>query len=181
MKLIIFLVVFSIDVFAFKQSHYSIKAELKTESHTIEGEETVTFRNNFSYPINEILFSLPANLGREKNPYLSDILNDIGYENGFEPRYTIVTGVTSSGKPLRYNYRRGLDFFQTYSVDRGFLKVKLPARLDPGKSIKVVLKFKTGFPEARGDKAHFQGMYVWRSGWFPVEVQIKNDRWHKGF
>jgi len=181
MKTVLLVFLFSINIFSAGYSHYFINAGLDVEKHVIEGEESINFINKFSHPIKEIYFVLSPNLQKKKNPYVSQLVNDMGYENGFEPGYIEIEEVTGRGHALKYSYEKGLDYIQTYSTDEALLRVKLFGKLAPGKTINLRIKFKTYFPEKKGDEAHFQGMYLWRYGWFPVELQIKNNKWHSGY
>lgn len=180
---IVFLVLAYLLTVAFAEvSNYKVYAQLSPKEKIISGKVEVNYVNNTGKEISEIYFYLPANLLKEKNPYLHPILVDSGYVRGFDPGFTNISRVTDlSGKDINYTLEDGKIFLQNYSLKDNYLKVILPKRLNPGESFGLVIYFSTKFPEAyTGDMAFCKNAFVWRAGWFPYEIPFVNNEWDKG-
>ena len=162
-------------------SHYKLEVELVDFERIIQGTATVDYINRSSNPLEEVYFRLPANLGRKPNPKMAKLWNDSGYLRGFEPSWTEIARVTDGlGSELGFAYEDALPIFQTYSLERGFVKVTLPRVLMPGERTTLVLHFRTKVPARLGDEGYSDGVYVWRFGWYPLEREITDGNWDQG-
>lgn len=180
---------------------YQIKATLDDTRHTLSGTEVVTYTNRGEEPLNELYFLLAANAEREPNPYIYRLWNDVGYPNGFDSGWTRVTRVALLPKPLSdsepldvamakmgsvvgaetsFTLEPAGRSLAKYSRADGLLRVPLPEPLTAGESVRLVIDFETRFPERRSEPAVFDGLYVWRFGWFPTERAREQDRWDDG-
>jgi hypothetical protein len=156
-----------------KYTQYLIDAKLDTIRHTISGIEKVEYFNRAAIPLKEVYFVLRANLGREKNPHIDDINNDIGYPDGFDPTWTEVSSVKdSSGSLLPFTYEKAPPIYKTYSLDKGLLRVDLPRSLSPGESVILDIEFETKLAHSKlGDNFYDRDTYN------PIERAIVGDKW----
>jgi len=179
---IIFFIIFLIIPTFAKTSNYRIFAQLDPKNLTISGYVEVEYFNNTSQELSEIYFYLPANLGKEKNPYIHPVLQDPSYIKGFDPSFTIIRNIyDKDGNPLNYKLEKGKILFTNYSLEDNYLKVLLPKSLLPGESFFLKILFSTKFPQAYlGDASFAKDAFVWRFGWFPQELYFINGEWDKG-
>ncbi|HOP94184.1 MAG TPA: M1 family aminopeptidase [Dictyoglomaceae bacterium] len=163
-------------------STYKIYAQLSPNEKIIGGKVEVEYINNTSSELSEIYFYLPANLLREKNPYLHDVLEDSQYVNGFDPGFTKVEKVVDeNNNPISYSLEEGKILSSNYSLKDNYLKVKLPYKILPSESFKLTIYFRTKFPSTYlGDMSYAKDAFVWRFGWFPYELPYINGEWDKG-
>ncbi|MGB9857475.1 MAG: M1 family aminopeptidase [Dictyoglomaceae bacterium] len=178
--LIVFLYLISISLA--EVSSYKVYAQLSPKEKLISGRVEVKYVNNTAKELSEIYFYLPANLLKEKNPYLHPVIQDSQYVKGFDPAFTEVKNVTdTSGNTLNYSLEDGKILIQNYSLKDNYLKVKLPKKLSPRESFQLVIYFSTKFPQAYfGDMAYCKNAFIWRFGWFPYELFYIGDEWDKG-
>ncbi len=179
----IFILIFYISSISFADvSSYKVFAQLSPKERIISGKVEVNYVNNTEKELSEIYFYLPANLLKERNPYLHPILQDSGYVRGFDPGFTNISRVTDlSGKDISYTLENGKVLLQNYSLKDNYLKVILPEKLSPGESYGLIIYFSTKFPESyAGDMAFCKNAFVWRFGWFPYEIPYVKDEWDKG-
>lgn len=162
-------------------SHYKLEVELNDLQRLIQGTSTVDYINRSSNPLDEVYFRLPANLGRRPNPKMAKLWNDSGYLRGFDPSWTEIDKVTDDkGASLEFHYENAKPVFQNYSLEKGFVKVVLPAPLEPGGRTSIVLHFRTKVPARLGDEGYSNGVYTWRFGWYPLEREIVGGKWDQG-
>lgn len=151
-----------------------IAADFDPEKHLITGSQWVSWEE----PPAEASFFLLANLGREKNPYLSGRALDEIYAWGFDPAWTKIDGVfweTPGGtRELPYQLLPAPPTLQTYSLEDVFLKVSLP-----GGEGRLRIDFRTRFPHVLvGEPGRLGDVYTWRFGWHPIPAQLpQGDRW----
>lgn len=180
--LLIFLILVFVSNTIWAESSYKVYAQLSPREKIISGRVEVEYENNTQINLNEIYFYLPMNLYREKNPYLSNVLQDSSYVNGFDPGYTKINRVEDeNGKMLEYTLEKGKVLSQNYSLKDNYLKVKLPNPIYPKERFKLIIYFQTKFPEAYfGDMAYANDAFLCRFGWFPYELSYTKDGWDKG-
>jgi hypothetical protein len=113
----------------------------------------------------EAWFVLLANLGRERNPFVSPLVLDSLYVFGFDPSWTRIEGVTwePTGKALGYQLLPAPATYQTYSLEDVLLRVELPG--EPGT---LRLDFRTRFPHVWLEPGRLGDIYTWRFGWHPL-------------
>ena len=151
---------------------YDIRVTLDPLLQTLAGVQQVDYLNDGTDAVDEITFWLIGNLGAEPNPYLHPAVLDSEYVDGFDPSWTRIHGVyDASDQPLSYELEAFPPTLQTYSLDNGFLTVKLPAPLGPGERVVVNIEFETRFAHALAlDNYVYRDTFVWRFGWHPVAV-----------
>lgn len=176
-----FLIFLIVPAFA-QSSNYHIFAQLDPKGFSISGYVEVDYFNNTSKELKEIYFYLPANLLKEKNPYINPVLQDPQYVQGFDPAFTEVKRVfDKDGNPLNYSLEKGKILFTNYSLEDNYLKISLPSPLPPGRNFTLKILFFTKFPKAYfGDSSFAKDSFVWRFGWFPQELLFINGEWDKG-
>ena len=62
-------------------SRYELEVHADPANRLLTGRQRVRFVNTFSRPLDEVYF-LMYNAGKEPNPFLPEILNDVGYAHG---------------------------------------------------------------------------------------------------
>ena len=152
------------------RSRYELHVRLDPQEQVLSGLQRVSYPNRSTRPMKEIHFVLAANQGAHENPHLSGIANAQGFMRGFEPSWTRIHRVEDpQGRPMVFELIPGLPNFQTYSLDEGFLVVRLAKALQPGEEAHFTIHFSTGVPTRQGDRATLNREYIWRFGWHPQE------------
>jgi len=152
----------------------SISVEFLPEEHVISGKELIAWDS----PPAEAWLALLANLGRERNPYLSGRALDGEYVEGFDPAWTEIAGVYWEGpdgeEELPYELLPAPPTLQTYSLDDVLLRVPLP-----GGAGSLRIEFRTRFPHVfSGDSGRLGDVYTWRFGWHPIPIEPpQGDHW----
>lgn len=138
-----------------------IAVEFDPKTHEIFGSQWV----EFSEPQKDAWFVVLANLGREKNPYVSPLVLDSIYVSGFDPSWTKIEEVVwePTGESLPYELLPAPATIQTYSLDDVLLHVSLPE--EPGT---LRLSFRTRFPHVWVEPGRLEEIYTWRFGWHPI-------------
>ncbi len=131
------------------------------KTHELYGAQWI----EFAEPKEEAWFVLLANLGQEKNPYVSPLILDSTYVSGFDPAWTRIEAVAwePSGEALEYELLPAPATIQTYSLKDVILRVALPQK--PGT---LRLSFRTRFPHVWVEPGRFGDIYTWRFGWHPI-------------
>jgi len=152
------------------EPRYEITARLDKGRSRLDGTEEVTLKNPLEQAVDRLVFTLRANLWKEKNPYLSGTILDDRYPNGFNPGWTEIHSVRNAeGDKLRFELQELPPVTQTYSLQNTLLVVYPGEPLKPGQSLKVRITFSTRFPHKRtGDEERYRGIYFWRFGWHPT-------------
>jgi len=151
-----------------------IESSFVPDEHSIVG----TLRMERDSSASEAWFALLGNLGRERNPYLSPLVQDSTYVAGFDPAWTVIVRVgwlTPAGEQeLPYELLPAPPTLQTYSLEDVLLRIPLP----PGEG-ELVLEFRTRFPHIwSGEPGRLGDVYTWRFGWHPVPFAPPEDgRW----
>ncbi|MGC8963441.1 MAG: M1 family aminopeptidase [Candidatus Bipolaricaulaceae bacterium] len=138
-----------------------IAVEFDPKAHEIYGSEWI----KLSEPQDEAWFALLANLGREKNPYVSPLVLDSTYVSGFDPAWTKIEGVVwePSGQALEYELLPAPATMQTYSLKDVLLRVSLPREAGT-----LRVSFRTRFPHVWLEPGRLGDIYTWRFGWHPI-------------
>lgn len=140
-----------------------ISAEFDPENHELKGTEWV----EFSQPSTEAWFLLLANLGKEKNPYVSPLVLDSLYVSGFDPAWTEIEGLIwePSGEAVEYELLPAPATLQTYSLKDGLLRARLPGEVGT-----LRISFRTRFPHVWLEPGRLGDIYSWRFGWHPIPL-----------
>jgi hypothetical protein len=138
-----------------------IAVELDPQTHEIYGSEWI----KFDEPKDEAWFVVLANLGREKNPYVSPLVLDSTYVSGFDPAWTKIEGAVwePTGENLEYQFFPAPATIQTYSLDDVVLRVPLPSQTGT-----LRISFRTHFPQVWLEPGRLGDIYTWRFGWHPI-------------
>ncbi len=153
-------------------SQYELDVILDPETRLLSGTQEITYYNNTDETLDEVLFFLFGNLGREPNPYVDVSLIDGAYPEGFDPSWTIIHSVSdASGQALDFNLETMPPSFQTFSLDDVIARIKLTQSLAPGASVKLTIEFETKFSHASNiDAIFYKNVFVWRFAWNPVAI-----------
>ena len=147
--------------------HLALTVEL-TGDHVLRGTAVWRYTNAAAAPLDQVHFVLWANFDEKPNPALSGIARAQGFFNSWEPTRTEILAVRDEGgRPLIWSYEPAPAVIQTYSLDRIYLAVALPAPLAPGVTTDIAIDFATFVPHRRYEGGYFSGDTTWRFGWFP--------------
>lgn len=153
-------------------NYYDVTITLNPSRHALVGQETVVYLNDSQSPSQAIYFTLEPNYSRSPNPYVSPLVLDQSYPDGFDPGWLKINSVEDAlGGKLSYELLRGPATSQNYSLDETLLRVALPQPLAPGARTTLVIGFATRFPNSiAGDEAYHDEIYAWRFGWQPQAI-----------
>ena len=165
-------------------SRYELEVQADPANRVLTGRQRVQFVNTFSRPLEEICF-FTYNAGKEPNPYLPGIMNDVGYARGFEPGYTKIKSVTDEhGHELAFSYAPHTEFVKMlkYSMDETAFRVQLETPRAPREETVIFIDFEVVFPEvvsgsSMAEKWYYQDIFILRLGWYPLEVARTADDW----
>ncbi|MFC1770673.1 M1 family aminopeptidase [Candidatus Margulisiibacteriota bacterium] len=164
-------------------SKYSINARLDENSRTLHCQQKVKFTNNFKKSLNKIYFVINNNQ-IEPNPFLSPLMNDVGYLNGYEPGPVKINSASTDGNvALEIIYEKLSHYLklQKYSEDKLLFYLALPRSLKPGQIININFDFSVKIPAAyatvNSERWFYKGTYILRFGWYPVEVARSGNDW----
>lgn len=148
-----------------------IEATFLPDEHVVGG--TVRMEVDGSAP--EAWFVLLGNLGREPNPYVSPLVRDGTYIDGFDPAWTRVERVTwvvpSGEEEIPFDLFPAPPTLQTYSLEDVLLRVPLPEERG-----ELVIRFQTRFPHIwTGEPGRWGEIYTWRFGWYPLPFSPPED------
>lgn len=147
------------------------------EERILEGTLDITLDE----PAETVYFMLPANFGREQNPYVSPRIIDETYPFGFEPgeiEIESVDLVQSPSASLDYRWLAMPPSLQTFSLDETILAVDL---VEPGDEATLRIRFTTHAPRvATGDDGVTDGVLTWRFGWYPLLVEDAAEAFEEG-
>ena len=76
-------------------SRYSIDDYLDHSNRSLQCTQNIIIKNTFTKPTSRFYFQLP-NKRSKPNPYISDLANDVGYVNGYQPDPVIIKTITAS-------------------------------------------------------------------------------------
>ncbi len=169
-------------------SHYEIKVTLDVANRKLIGSEKVRLINTFSEPMDSLYFVV-VNFFDEKNPYVHEIVNDLGFVKEFEPNGTKIKTITDGeGNPLEYlfvpltNYLR----IQKYSNDRFLFYVKLNKSVMPGEETVLHIDFEVKIPNVYSvvlgvngipERWSYKDYLGARIGWYPQEINRIANTW----
>ncbi|HED04682.1 MAG TPA: hypothetical protein ENI60_07980 [Candidatus Fraserbacteria bacterium] len=156
-------------------NYYDLEVRLNPTRQALVGQETIVYFNDSASPLPAIYFNLAPNYLKSPDPYLSPLLLDESYPDGFDPGWLKVKSVQDEqGAKLSYRLLPGPPTFQNFSLADTLMRVELPRPLPPGARQTLIIGFATRFPNSTsGDEAYYRDTYTWRSGWQPVAVPAK--------
>jgi len=152
-----------------RNASYRIDVRLDAAARTLEGRETVTWRNIQETPTRELWFHLYWNAWR--NDRSTWLLEDRARERAGGPAKEIrdedwgwieVDSVAFSGVALARRYAPD----DGNPEDRTVLVVELPEEIAPGESVAVDLAFRAKIPRTFA-RTGFRGDFFFLAQWFP--------------
>ncbi|MCS7240379.1 MAG: M1 family aminopeptidase [Candidatus Bipolaricaulota bacterium] len=155
---LVFLLLSSVFVTA---AEIRISVQFDPDKQEVYGSQWIKFNE----PTKEAWFVLLANLGRERNPYVSPLVIDSNYVFGFDPSWTKIETVVwePTSQPVDYALLPAPPTYQTYSLEDVLMRVKLPG--EPGE---LRIDFRTRFPHVWVEPGRLGDIYTWRFGWHPL-------------
>jgi len=150
-------------------ANYRIQASLDWEAKTLEGRETITWRNAGNAPTSE--FPLHLYLNAFKGPQAL-----FQREGGLNRRiasdsrswgYCRLTGVKSEGGSLQGHF----------GEDETVYWVRLPRAVSPGESIQVEVSWESRFPKIQV-RTGWSGLFLMGAQWFPKVGVYQHAAWN---
>ncbi len=150
-------------------ANYRIQATLDWVGKTLEGRETITWRNAGTAPTSE--FPLHLYLNAFKGPQ-----SFFQREGGLDRRdasdarnwgYCRLTGVRAEGRELLGHF----------GEDETVYWVRLPRAVSPGESIQVEIAWESRFPKVR-NRTGWSGLFLMGAQWFPKVGVYQRDTWN---
>lgn len=149
---------------------YNLSANLNPKANKVTGKQTITFQNTLQQPAPRVVFLLRGNMFRSPNPYVNKSLIDQQYPAGFDPGWTKIQSVSTTGKRKVSHHLDALPpSMQTYSLKGTLLVVEFDTPLAAGEKATLTIEFQTKIPYKKtGDSEHYRNVYLWRFGWYPL-------------
>jgi len=148
-------------------ANYQIQAALDWAGKTLEGRETISWRNTGTAPTSD--FPLHLYLNAFKGP------KSLFQREGRLPRersnpdawgYCRLTSARAEGKELQGHF----------GEDETVYWVRLPRLVQPGESIQVEITWESRFPKLR-ERTGWSGLFLMGAQWFPKVGVYQRDAW----
>lgn len=150
-------------------ANYRIQASLDWVAKTLEGRETITWRNAGTAPTAEFplhlylnAFKGPQSLFQREGGMSPDSLSDARVWG-----YCRLTGVSAEGKELQGHF----------GEDETVYWVRLPRPVAPGESIQVEVSWESRFPKVKV-RTGWDGLFLMGAQWFPKVGVYQRDTWN---
>ncbi|MGE4169649.1 MAG: M1 family aminopeptidase [Candidatus Margulisiibacteriota bacterium] len=154
------------------------------ETHIV-GTEKITWINPFKKPVKEVYLWV-NNQSDAPNPFNNPVLNDAGFEGGFQSTGVKILSCTSEkGWSLRYQSLDETPFLkrQRFANAGNLVKILLPEYVYPGDSVSLQIGFTTALPKVIDVFA--AKTPVWRSSascgamqdWYPTLAAYDKNGW----
>ncbi len=149
-------------------ANYQIQAALDWAGKTLEGRETISWRNTGTAPTSE--FPLHLYLNGFKGP------QSLFQREGRMPRdpsnpdawgYCRITSARVEGKDLQGHF----------GEDETVYWVRLPRSVQPGESIQVEIAWESRFPRVQ-ERTGWSGLFLMGAQWFPKVGVYQRDAWN---
>ncbi|MCX6560624.1 MAG: M1 family metallopeptidase [Candidatus Aminicenantes bacterium] len=159
---------------------YDIQARLVPESKTIQGRETLVWRNDSDQPVAELRFHLYMNAF--KNNRSTFMTESRGSSRGFraDKENWGFIDVTEIGIKEGADLTPTIEFVQPddrNADDQTVMKVTLPAPVKPGDSITLTAAFTVRLPKVFA-RAGFAGDFFMAGQWFPKIGVLWKGAWN---
>ncbi len=162
-------------------ANYNIAVRYEPLQHTLDGHETLTWRNTSMDAIHNLEFHLYLNGFRNnKSTFMRE---SGGWARGFQIDkdgwgYTNISSIRiSSGENLTHAYQ----FIQpddTNSDDKTVINLSLPRPISPGDSMTLMIDFKARLPEPPFARSGAKEEYALVGQWFPKIGVYQNGGWN---
>ncbi len=155
-----------------KALSYDIKAELDYENHVIVATEKVDFINNSQFDLREVYFHIYPNRKYTKKEidfiYMySGYFKMNPYPEGFDRGEFNIKNIFVNGQNAN---------FVIEGEDETILKVNLPGKLLPGKSLNINIDFSLRIPHAYGRLGWHKNI-ISLNRWYPIVSYLDADSW----
>lgn len=182
MKKVFLLFILFASVPAFSQSpywqqdlRYTIKASLNDADKTIQGEETIVYKNNSPSSLDFIWFHIWPNAYKNENTTLikqikGDSSRSKKMEN-FGTGYIDELAFTVNGKPAKTEPHPNPQYID-------IIKVLLGKPLAPGDSVTIATPFKVQLPPYFSRSGYADGEFM-ACQWYPKPAVFDKDGWHE--
>ncbi len=150
-------------------ANYRIQASLDWEAKTLEGRETITWRNAGTAPTAEFPLHLYLNAFKSSHS-LFQREGGLGWPRPSNVRdwgYCRLTGVSTEGRELQGHF----------GEDETVYWVRLPRAVAPGESIQVEVAWESRFPRI-GVRTGWSGLFLMGAQWFPKVGVYQRDLWN---
>ncbi len=159
---------------------YDIQARLVPESQTIQGRETLVWRNDSEAPVEELRFHLYMNAF--KNNRTTFMKESRGSSRGFrvDKENWGYIDVSTIGIKDGADLTPTMEFIQPDDGnpdDQTVMKVVLPAPLKPGESVALAVAFTVKLPKVFA-RAGFAGDFFMAGQWFPKIGVLWKGAWN---
>ncbi|MBS2021751.1 MAG: M1 family metallopeptidase, partial [Deltaproteobacteria bacterium] len=148
---------------------YSLKARLDPVAHTLEGQETLRWRNRSAQPVRTLYFHLYLNgFTNPDSTWMREKAKYGSFRSGVETKkgewgYIDVSSVMQGDKAARMNF---VHPDGGPSTDRSVLRVELPEAVAPGATVELKIAFHDQLPRVIARTGWF-GKYHLVGQWFP--------------
>jgi hypothetical protein len=157
------------------QSH-TITANVDVTTNTIHIDQTIDWTNNSETIVDHIYLKID-NTQTEKNPYISDVLNDVGYVKSFDGQQHTIMDVYHNETSLVFEMidDEDLSKIQMFSTGQNLVKIILDTPIKPREAIQLHINSKKRIANSYVLKESyaFRDTVGLRFGWYPV---IVNDQ-----
>ncbi len=151
-------------------AHYTLRVRLDTKQHTLEGTETILYRNNSPDTLDVFYLHLYPNAFTSKNtPLLKDYRRRFNYSFIDLPKKyrsnIVLSNVSIDGTSV------------TPEIEHTIAKIDLPAPLAPGDSMVVSLEFDEKVRRHLG-RAGYRGKQYDLAQWYPKVAVYDENGFH---
>jgi hypothetical protein len=142
-------------------TQYDMNISLDTKNHIVEGEQIVSFVNNYNVSLNELVFHLYPNsyTSYETLPAIGGMYYMEGEElpklTEEEKGYIKIQKVHINNKEVKY------------TDDNQILKINLKEPLKKGKKVDIKIKYTVKIPKGSHRLHHLEGTYS-LTNWYPI-------------
>lgn len=172
-----------IEASNYQPPSYEISATLNAEARTISQVQKIRMNSPFSSPTSSFYLLVNSDQ-KEKNPFVSDMVNDVQFVNGFEAAgVSIKTIKNQFGEELKWAYVPDRDFveFVEYSSTQNMVKVELKTPVSPSESFQLIVESSTKIPQKymTYGNTYYKDTFVLASNWYPTIMPIIDGKWEK--
>jgi Peptidase family M1 domain len=155
-------------------ANYKIQAALDWQAKTLEGSETISWRNAGSKATDE--FPLHLYLNAFKGPQTIFMRESGGQLRG--DKSSDPSDASSWGYCRLVAARmEGKDLIGHYGEDESVYWLRLPRMVNPGETIEVQIEWQNRYPKVFA-RSGWEGNFLMSAQWFPKVGVYQNDTWN---